>query len=158
MTTTIIDGLYYANKIINEIKTKVDKLKIKPKLVVILVGNDNASQIYVNNKQKRCLEVGIMSEVLHFDENINQTELLDIIKQLNEDTEVNAILVQMPLPKHINPDKIVEAISPVKDVAGFHPYNVGKLALNMTPYSIACTQSGILKLLNASGILSDVIV
>lgn len=86
MTTTIIDGLYYANKIINEIKTKVDKLKIKPKLVVILVGNDNASQIYVNNKQKRCLEVGIMSEVLHFDENINQTELLDIIKQLNEDT------------------------------------------------------------------------
>ena len=152
MTTTIIDGLYYANKIINEIKTKVDKLKIKPKLVVILVGNDNASQIYVNNKQKRCLEVGIMSEVLHFDENINQTELLDIIKQLNEDTKVNAILVQMPLPKHINSDKIIEAISPVKDVDGFHPYNVGKLALNMTPYSIACTPSGILKLLNAYNI------
>ena len=146
--TTIIDGLGLANEIIKEIKNEVDKLEVKPKLVVILVGNDNASQIYVRNKQKRCLEVGIESEVLHFDENINQTELLDIIKQLNEDITVNAILVQMPLPKHINPNKIIEAISPIKDVDGFHPYNVGKLALNMTPYSIACTPSGILKLLN----------
>lgn len=150
--TTIINGLGLANEIIKDIKNEVDKLKVKPKLFVILVGNDNASQIYVRNKQKRCLEVGIESEVLHFDENINQTELLDIIKQLNEDPKVNAILVQMPLPKHINPNKIIEAISPIKDVDGFHPYNVGKLALNMTPYSIACTPSGILKLLNAYNI------
>lgn len=150
--TTIIDGLGISNKIIKDIKNEVDKLKVKPKLVVILVGNDNASQIYVRNKQKRCLEVGIESEVLHFDENINQTELLDIIQQLNEDTKVNAILVQMPLPEHIDSNLIIEAISPIKDVDGFHPYNVGKLALNMTPYSIACTPSGILKLLNAYNI------
>lgn len=150
--TTIIDGLGLANEIIKEIKNEVDKLEVKPKLVVILVGNDNASQIYVKNKQKRCLEVGIESEVLHFDENINQAELLEIINQLNGDAKVNAILVQMPLPKHINPNKIIETISPIKDVDGFHPYNVGKLALNMTPYSVACTPSGILKLLNAYNI------
>lgn len=150
--TTIIDGLGLANEIIKEIKNEVDKLEVKPKLVVILVGNDNASQIYVKNKQKRCLEVGIDSEVLHLDENTNQTELLDIIKQLNENSKVNAILVQMPLPKHIDQNKVIEAISPIKDVDGFHPYNVGKLALNMAPYSIACTPSGILKLLNAYNI------
>lgn len=150
--TTIIDGLGLANEIIKDIKNEVDKLEVKPKLVVILVGNDNASQIYVRNKQKRCLEVGIESEVLHFDENINQAELLEIINQLNGDAKVNAILVQMPLPKHINPNKIIETISPIKDVDGFHPYNVGKLALNMTPYSVACTPSGILKLLNAYNI------
>lgn len=150
--TTIIDGLGLANEIIKDIKNEVDKLEVKPKLFVILVGNDNASQIYVRNKQKRCLEVGIESEVLHFDKNVNQAELFGIIKQLNENAEVNAILVQMPLPKHINPNKIIEAISPIKDVDGFHPYNVGKLALNMTPYSVACTPSGILKLLNAYNI------
>lgn len=152
MTATIIDGLSYANKIINNIKYEVNKLKVKPKLVVILVGNDNASQIYVKNKQKRCLEVGIESEVLHFDEKIKQDKLLDIIKQLNEDISVNAILVQMPLPSHINSNLIIETISPLKDVDGFHPYNVGKLALNMTPYSVACTPCGILKLLNAYNI------
>ncbi len=152
MTATIIDGLSYANKIINNIKYEVNKLKVKPKLVVILVGNDNASQIYVKNKQKRCLEVGIESEVLHFDEKIKQDKLLDIIKQLNEDIRVNAILVQMPLPSHINSNLIIETISPLKDVDGFHPYNVGKLALNMTPYSVACTPCGILKLLNAYNI------
>ena len=152
MTATIIDGLSYANKIINNIKYEVNKLKVKPKLVVILVGNDNASQIYVKNKQKRCLEVGIESEVLHFDEKIKQDKLLDIIKQLNEDISVNAILVQMPLPNHINSNLIIETISPLKDVDGFHPYNVGKLALNMTPYSVACTPCGILKLLNAYNI------
>ncbi len=152
MTATIIDGLSYANKIINDIKYEVNKLKVKPKLVVILVGNDNASQIYVKNKQKRCLEVGIESEVLHFDEKIKQDKLLDIIKQLNEDIRVNAILVQMPLPSHINSNLIIETISPLKDVDGFHPYNVGKLALNMTPYSVACTPCGILKLLNAYNI------
>lgn len=152
MTATIIDGLSYANKIINDIKYEVNKLKVKPKLVVILVGNDNASQIYVKNKQKRCLEVGIESEVLHFDEKIKQDKLLDIIKQLNEDISVNAILVQMPLPSHINSNLIIETISPLKDVDGFHPYNVGKLALNMTPYSVACTPCGILKLLNAYNI------
>ena len=152
MTATIIDGLSYANKIINDIKYEVNKLKVKPKLVVILVGNDNASQIYVKNKQKRCLEVGIESEVLHFDEKIKQDKLFDIIKQLNEDISVNAILVQMPLPSHINSNLIIETISPLKDVDGFHPYNVGKLALNMTPYSVACTPCGILKLLNAYNI------
>ncbi len=152
MTTTIIDGLFYANKIINDIKNKVDKLKIKPKLVVILVGHDNASQIYVRNKQKRCLEVGIESEVLHLGENISENLLLDKIKKLNEDKNINAILVQMPLPKHINSNLIIETISPLKDVDGFHPYNVGKLALNMTPYAVACTPSGILKLLNAYNI------
>ena len=152
MTTTIIDGLFYANKIINDIKNKVDKLKIKPKLVVILVGNDNASQIYVRNKQKRCLEVGIESEVVHLDENISEKLLLDKIKKLNEDKSINAILVQMPLPKHINSNLIIETISPLKDVDGFHPYNVGKLASNMIPYAVACTPSGILKLLNAYNI------
>lgn len=152
MTTTIIDGLSYANKIINDIKNKVETLKIKPKLVVILVGNDNASQIYVRNKQKRCLEVGIESEVLRLDENISENLLLDKIKKLNEDKSINGILVQMPLPKHINSNLIIETISPLKDVDGFHPYNVGKLASNMTPYTVACTPSGILKLLNAYNI------
>lgn len=152
MTTTIIDGLSYANKIINDIKNNVETLKIKPKLVVILVGNDNASQIYVRNKRKRCLEVGIESEVVLLDENISENLLLDKIKKLNEDKSINAILVQMPLPKHINSNLIIETISPLKDVDGFHPYNVGKLASNMTPYAVACTPSGILKLLNAYNI------
>ena len=116
------------------------------------MGNDNASQIYVRNKQKRCLEVGIESEVVHLDENISEKLLLDKIKKLNEDKSINAILVQMPLPKHINSNLIIETISPLKDVDGFHPYNVGKLASNMIPYAVACTPSGILKLLNAYNI------
>lgn len=122
-----------------------------PGLAVILVGENPASQIYVENKRKSCLEVGIQSKSFNLPETISEQELLDLIDQLNQDDSVDGILVQLPLPKHISSVKVIEQIAPSKDVDGFHPYNVGRLCQRI-PTLRACTPYGIMKLLATTGI------
>ena len=117
-------------------------------MAVILVGDNPASQIYVKIKQKRAIELGFDSVDLKYPENIKEEELISTIEKLNNDQTVNAILVQLPLPKTINTEKIINSIDPKKDVDGFHPNNVGKLTSNQKPYAIACTARGIMELLN----------
>lgn len=144
----ILDGKKVSETIFEKIKNEVSTLKIKPKLAVILVGDNPASQIYVKIKQKRATELGFESMDLKYPENIRERELLSVIDTLNKDKSVNAILVQLPLPKEISTENIINAINPEKDVDGFHPQNVGKLASNQKPYAVACTARGILELLN----------
>ena len=144
----ILDGKKLRDKILSELKLKIDKYETKPKLVVILVGENPASKIYVNNKKKTAEKLGIISEVLEYPENITETELLNKIKELNNDKSVTAILVQLPLPKHISKENVMNTISPEKDVDGFTPYNFGKLFSGETPTVYPCTPKGILLLLN----------
>jgi methylenetetrahydrofolate dehydrogenase (NADP+)/methenyltetrahydrofolate cyclohydrolase len=151
----IIDG----NKIAQEIRQAVSKetlaLKEKtgvvPGLAVILVGEDPASQIYVGRKAKACAEAGFLSREYQLPADTSETKLLGIIKELNADKLIHGILVQLPLPKHIHPDKIVAAIDPHKDVDGFHPYNMGELVAG-NPLYIPCTPRGIMELINHTGI------
>ena len=144
----ILDGKALSKIILEKIKAEVPKLKKKPHLAVILVGNDQASRIYVNNKKKTALEVGIDSTVIELPEETKEEELIEHIEKLNADDNITGILVQMPLPKHINKDNIVSVISPKKDVDCFTPENVGKLALGMKPYYYPVTPQGILLLLD----------
>jgi methylenetetrahydrofolate dehydrogenase (NADP+)/methenyltetrahydrofolate cyclohydrolase len=143
----ILDGKQLANKIVDELKNETKNLSKKPKLAVILVGENPASQIYVKNKQKKAEEIGFDSVVIALPSDISEENLLEHIYILNEDTDINAILVQLPLPKNINQKRIIEAIEPIKDVDGFTSYNFGRLALGYTPYAIPCTPKGILRLL-----------
>ena len=126
-----------------------------PKLVVILAGDNPASQIYVNNKKKTAEKLGIVSEIINYPASVTETELLEKIEELNNDPTVTAILVQLPLPAHIDKTKIINAISPIKDVDGFTPENSGKLLAGETPYVYPCTPKGILLLLNKYGIELD---
>ena len=144
----ILDGKKVSEKIFENIKKEISQYKIKPKLAVILVGNNPASQIYVHIKQKRAIELGFESLDIKLPESTSEKELLSIIDNLNKDKSVNAILVQLPLPKKINTLSIIKAISPKKDVDGFHPENVGRLVLNQKPYAIACTARGIMEMLD----------
>ena len=144
----ILDGKALAQKITNEIKKEVSSLEKKPKLAVVLVGNNPASEIYVSNKQKKAIELGFESVVLPLPEDISEENLLEHIYILNEDTSINAILVQLPLPKHLNQKRILEAIEPIKDVDGFTSYNFGRLALGYKPYAIPCTPKGIIRILD----------
>ena len=144
----ILDGKTVSKKVLEGVKSKVEKMDKKPHLVVILVGNDSASQIYVRNKQKAALEVGIKSTIVNFDETISEQELLDKIEELNKNEDVTGILVQLPLPAHIDKNKVVTTISPKKDVDGFHPENVGKLAIGLEPYFYPATPQGIIMLLD----------
>lgn len=144
----ILDGKALAQKITNEIKKEVSSLEKKPKLAVVLVGNNPASEIYVRNKQKKAIELGFESVVLPLPEDISEENLLEHIYILNEDTSINAILVQLPLPKHLNQKRILEAIEPIKDVDGFTSYNFGRLALGYKPYAIPCTPKGIIRILD----------
>ncbi len=146
--TTILDGKKLAKKITENIKKQVENLEKKPKLAVILVGNNPASEIYVRNKQKKALELGFDSVVIPLPEDISEENLLEHIYILNEDTSINAILVQLPLPSHINKQRILEAIEPIKDVDGFTSYNFGRLALGYKPYAIPCTPKGIIRILD----------
>ena len=132
--TVILDGKKVSSKILSIVKERVEKLSITPHLVVILVGDNPASRIYVNNKKKTAEEVGIKSTVIEFGVNVTEEELLSKIEELNNDKSVTGILVQLPLPEHIDKNKVIEAISPQKDVDGFHPLNVGKLAVGIEPY------------------------
>lgn len=144
----ILDGKALAQKITNEIKKEVSSLEKKPKLAVVLVGNNPASEIYVRNKQKKAIELGFESVVLPLPEDISEENLLEHIYILNEDTSINAILVQLPLPKHLNQKRILEAIEQIKDVDGFTSYNFGRLALGYKPYAIPCTPKGIIRILD----------
>lgn len=146
--TTILDGKKLRDKIIENLKAKVDTFEKKPTLVVILVGENPASKIYVNNKKKMAEKIGIHSEVINYPANITEAELLNKIEELNNNKKVTAILVQLPLPKHISKDNVMNKIIPSKDVDGFTPYNFGKLFSGETPTVYPCTPKGILLLLD----------
>lgn len=150
----IIDGKAIGQQIRESIAERVKELKEKgvtPGLAVILVGEDPASQTYVRNKHRSCEAIGIYSEVIKLPENTSEEELLEQIHTLNERKEIHGILVQLPLPKHINEDKVIAAISPDKDVDGFSPVSVGKMMLGQDTF-LPCTPFGVMKLLEYSGI------
>jgi len=142
----IIDGKAIANEIKEELKKEIINLQQqygkKPALAVILVGNNPASEVYVRMKKKTSEEVGINSMQILLDENTSQQELLTLINQLNRDNNVNGILVQLPLPSHLNENEIINAIDPVKDVDGFHPVNMGKLVIGQQDCFVSCTPYG----------------
>ncbi|ECR3478536.1 bifunctional methylenetetrahydrofolate dehydrogenase/methenyltetrahydrofolate cyclohydrolase FolD [Campylobacter coli] len=149
---TLLDGKTLSAKIKQELKEKNKMLKengVETCLAVILVGNDPASQTYVNSKAKACEECDIKSLVYRLDENTTQNELLALINTLNHDDSVHGILVQLPLPKHISKDLILESIISSKDVDGFHPINVGYLNLGLESGFLPCTPLGVMKLLKA---------
>jgi len=151
MSAKLINGLEIAKKLREEMKQKVSELKkegITPHLTVILVGDDPASKSYVSGKEKAAKEIGISSEVIHMVADATEAELLAKISELNHDADVHGILVQLPLPSHIDENKVIEAIDPNKDVDGFHPINVGKMILNQDTF-LPCTPHGIIKLLEA---------
>ena len=155
--TQIIDGKKISAEIKDELKEKVAALKAEGKeitLSVIQVGNDPASTVYVGNKKKSCAYIGIHSLAYELPEDTTEGELLSLVEQLNESKDVHGILVQLPLPKHINEDKIIKAISPKKDVDGFHPQSVGALSIGQ-PGFVSCTPAGIIQLLKRSGIEID---
>ena len=144
----ILDGKKLRDKLLEKLQKKIDKFEVKPKLSVILVGENPASKIYVNNKQKIAQKIGINSEIIHFSQNISEKELLSKIEELNNDKTVNAILVQLPLPEHISKENVINSINPAKDVDGFTPYNYGKLFSGEKPNVYPCTPKGILLLLD----------
>ncbi len=148
----ILDGKKLRDELLENLKSELDDYNVMPKLVVILVGDNPASKIYVNSKKKTAEKLGIISEVLNYPNDVTEEELLLKINELNSDNSVNAILVQLPLPKHINKFKIINAILPIKDVDGFTPENLGKLLSGEIPYVYPCTPKGILLLLNRYGI------
>ena len=143
----LLDGKLVAGEILENLKKEVSKYDKKPSLAVILANNNSASRIYVSSKEKRAQELGYQSSVYKFGQNVSQEEIIKLIKELNEDNNINAILVQLPLYNHLNQNEIIEAINPKKDVDGFHPINVGRLNSGLKPYAICCTPLGIIKLL-----------
>lgn len=153
--TQILDGKKLRDKILEELKVKIDRFEKKPTLVVILVGDNPASKIYVNNKKKTAEKLGINSEIINYPSNVSEKEILDKIEELNNDENVTAILVQLPLPEHISKENIMNKISPSKDVDGFTPYNFGKLFSGEIPSVYPCTPKGILLLLDEYGIALD---
>ena len=154
MSAVIIDGKQIASDVRAEVALNVSKLKekgIAPCLAVILVGNNPASVSYVTGKRKALAEVGMLDRSIELPEDTSEKELLDLIEKLNKDDSVHGILVQLPLPKHIDEDKIIMAISPSKDVDGFHPVSVGNLMIGR-PGFLPCTPHGIIVLLQKMGI------
>lgn len=157
MSALIIKGSEIAREIKEELKVEIANIKnnnIIPGLATILVGQDEASKVYVGAKEKACKELGIRSERIDIPADTKEADLLSIIEKLNKDPEIHGILVQLPLPKHINETKILYAIDPRKDVDAFHPVNVGKLMLGV-PDFLPCTPNGIQQLLIRSGIETD---
>ncbi len=150
----LIDGKLISTQIKDELKAEVIMLKekgIRPCLAVIQVGNDPASSVYVNNKKKACAYIGIESLSYEVEEMISQEELLTIIDELNHNEMVHGILVQLPLPKHINEEAVIQAISPEKDVDGFHPETVGNMCIGSKGF-LPCTPAGVIQLLKRSHI------
>ncbi len=150
----MIDGKAISAQIKDELKEKVAAMKaegVEVTLAVIQVGCDPASSVYVGNKKKACGYIGIGSLAYELPEETSEQELLDLIEELNGRKDVNGILVQLPLPKHIDEDKVIAAIHPDKDVDGFHPQSVGKLCIGQ-PGFVSCTPAGIIQLLKRSGI------
>ncbi len=154
MSAQIIDGKAIAARVRGEVRQQVEARvaagKRPPGLAVILVGRDPASEVYVRNKRRACDEVGFLSFAHDLDESVSQDELLALIEDLNNDSRVDGILVQLPLPMHIDTETVIESIRPDKDVDGFHPYNVGRLAIRL-PVLRPCTPRGVMTLLESTG-------
>ncbi len=155
MTAQLIDGKQIAadirKNIAQQVQDRLNKGLRAPGLAVILVGSDPASEVYVSHKRKDCEQVGFQSQAFDLAETTTQAQLLDLIDQLNNDATVDGILVQLPLPKHLDSSLLLERISPSKDVDGFHPYNVGRLAQRI-PLLRSCTPKGIMTLLEHTGV------
>ncbi|MBL1457980.1 MAG: bifunctional methylenetetrahydrofolate dehydrogenase/methenyltetrahydrofolate cyclohydrolase FolD [Methylophaga sp.] len=155
MTAQIIDGKTIATELKQKIKASTQMRlatgKRRPGLAVVLIGDNPASQVYVGSKRRSCEEVGFKSESFDLPETTTEQELLDLITQLNEDDEIDGILVQLPLPEHFNTDVIIEHIAPHKDVDGFHPYNIGRLA-QRNPLLRPCTPKGVITMMQSVGI------
>ncbi|MCX7711075.1 MAG: bifunctional methylenetetrahydrofolate dehydrogenase/methenyltetrahydrofolate cyclohydrolase FolD [Clostridia bacterium] len=154
MSAKVLSGTELAKKIKNELKVTVEDLKkngVHPCLAVVIVGNDPASRIYVNLKKNDCAEIGIESQEYALDESTTEEELLALIHKLNNDPKISAILVQSPVPKHIDEDRVILAINPEKDADCFHPVNVGKLMIGK-PEFLPCTPAGVMELLEENGI------
>lgn len=151
----LISGKIVSVKVRNEVKKETEELRenhgIVPGLAVILVGNDPASQVYVRNKQRACEEVGFHPYEYRMNENATQEQLLDLIGVLNKDNKVNGILVQLPLPEHIDEQAVIHAISPLKDVDAFHPVNVGKIMIGDYDF-LPCTPAGIMELIASTDV------
>jgi len=151
---TVIDGKAIAAKIRGELTAEVAALNaqgVTPGLAVVLVGEDPASKVYVSMKEKACADVGIFSDEHKLSADTTEAELLALIDRLNNDARIHGILVQLPLPKQINTEKVLEAISPAKDVDGFHPYNVGRLMVGKPTFQ-PCTPYGVMIMLKESGV------
>jgi methylenetetrahydrofolate dehydrogenase (NADP+)/methenyltetrahydrofolate cyclohydrolase len=146
----LLDGKKVSEQILEEIKVEVERLKSEnkkiPHLAVILVGNNPASETYVGSKVKTCERIGFKSTLIHLPDTIEESTLLKKVEELNNDPDIDGFIVQSPLPKHISDDKVINAISPAKDVDGFHPENLGRMALNM-PAFLPATPFGIVELL-----------
>ena len=155
MTAKIIDGKSIANDLLDKVRKLIlinkDKGIRNPCLAVILIGDNPASHVYVRNKKLACEKVGIKSLSYDFNESITEQELLKLVKDINLNSEIDGILIQSPLPDHINEDHIIKAIDPLKDVDGFHPINIGLLAIRQ-PNLRPCTPYGVIKMLKASNI------
>jgi len=152
---SILLGKDIAQNIYNDLTEKINKLSklnLVPKLSVILVGNRADSETYVSMKNKKCKELGIISDILKFNEDVSQEELINTIQSLNNDTNVHGILVQLPLPNHINTDTVLSNVSIKKDVDGFHYENMGKLSTNKNPEFKPCTPDGCMELIKKTNI------
>ncbi|HIU49384.1 MAG TPA: bifunctional methylenetetrahydrofolate dehydrogenase/methenyltetrahydrofolate cyclohydrolase FolD [Candidatus Avimonoglobus intestinipullorum] len=150
----LLNGKEVSQRIKDELKSEVAVLKehgIHPGLAVVIVGDDPASRVYVNNKKKACGELGIYSEEYALPAETTEAELLELVERLNHKNDINGILVQLPLPKHINEETIINAISPKKDVDAFHPVNVGKIMIGNYDF-VPCTPAGVMELIHESGI------
>ena len=157
MTARIIDGKSIAKELRASLAPRVAALKeqgITPGLTVIVVGDDPASAIYVRNKERACVKLGMNSQVLRFPAETTQEEILNTVRLLNQDDSVHGILVQLPLPRHIDEQAVLRAIDPDKDVDGFHAMNAGRL-MNGEPGFVACTPKGVMRLLEVSGVELD---
>ncbi len=152
LTTLKLDGKVCADALLETLKTSVAGLqtsgKRRPQLVVIQVGADPASSVYVKKKKQTAEAIGMKSEIIALADDVAQGALLDTIQQLNDDEAVDGILVQLPLPKHLDESAVLESISPTKDVDGFHPFNVGRLGAGLSPYALPCTPAGMMSLLD----------
>lgn len=147
----IINGRQISKDIKNEIKEVVSKLPTQPALAVVLVGEDPASQVYVNNKKKACEEVGIRSVAHELPADTPEEDIINLIIEMNNDPSINGILVQLPLPSHVDEEKVLLTIQPEKDADGFHPFNVGMLSIG-NPTLPSCTPAGIIELIERSGV------
>lgn len=150
----VVYGSEIAQSIKDDLKSKMDELKLAnqrlPHLVVVFVGNDVGSTSYVKGKEKACIAIGMENTTVRYDESISEEELLNKIDELNKDDTVDGILVQLPLPKHINENKVLFRIDPSKDVDGFHPYNIGKMLIGEDTF-LPCTPKGIIRILETIG-------
>ncbi len=155
MSARILDGKAIAAQIEQEIRAELDELKSKhgiaPGLAVVLVGENPASEVYVRNKERKCNDLGIRSIVRRLPESASEQEVIDAVRQLNEDESVHGIIVQLPLPKHVDPEVVISHIDPNKDVDGFHPVNVGWMFIGRNRF-VPCTPAGIVEILDRSGI------